>query len=464
MISRPGAENPYTNMLSTLDPAHFYGREALARSIIEGLKRSNPESYIIRGFKAVGKTSLWRYIVRLERDSRGFASVPVTPVFIHVDFYQPGPGADWNLAQVCEAIYAQMAANPEMPNGLDLGASRADHPPDSTWPHRLTELALAARLKKHLPVICLDHFDRVVQGMKRDVEGSLIRLKNNASLIMLLEKDPVTLLGRREIDSPLFQQMAPKTLRILTRQDAEMLIKQPAADAGVTIPEDESRFLLERAGRHPYLLTLACEWLFHVHEVFGRAGEASAASVLAAQPWLRSTLDEQDRIQEILYVFWNRLSDDERRVLHAIACDAFAPVDRAPQTREDRYALKGLFDKELIETNEGAYCVSFGLLKDHATRVGLRKMRRPLDTDELKNRLARQECELFTYLLEHDGDVCATTDLYERFWGGKANQAALAASISRIRSAIREDFDSEWDYVPNVRGRGYRFTRPPSSA
>jgi hypothetical protein len=114
-------------------------------------------------------------------------------------------------------------------------------------------------------VFLLDEFDYVSQNEHFDLDffNFLRSIANNRALsfITASTKSLLDLCDKLVISSPFFNIFTVLRLGVLTLDEALELIRIPSELAGYSIRDDEE-FILELAGKHPFLLHLACFLFF----------------------------------------------------------------------------------------------------------------------------------------------------------------------------------------------------------
>jgi len=446
-------QNPYSMMRAAFEPTHFYGRRREVGSIVLGINADPPSSVLIMGFKLIGKTTLWRYLAHEEGARKEFPSLwvryepegPNKVVFVYVDFYR-------FTGNFFPLIYDKVVEDEtiKLVGGISSRMEQAESMESAV--EGLKELFKRLQEENITPVICLDHFDEVVRGMDQEAESSLVKLKKLAPFIIILENSPAELNPRIQAieKSPLFADMNTYTLGLLTQDEARQLILEPLKEVEgteVVFTDAEIDFLLEKVGRHPYLLILACEWLFELYRSYPdvRVGKDEKLDQRIAED-----LFWEESIKVVFTTFWKRLSDSEQVALHKVANADFEGLEKMQET------LASLKHKGLIERNlmEGTYKVFSELFREFVKRVYERPM--IVDIHQFRDKLAPLDRKLFDYLYSHAGQVCELEELYREAWTGSAKKGALAASISRIRAKLRDTFGPEWGYIRTVRGKGYQ--------
>ncbi|WP_448592082.1 winged helix-turn-helix domain-containing protein [Thermoflexus hugenholtzii] len=424
--------NPYTRYLRS--HRHLVGRRRILREILEGILRNSqepPESCSIRGPRAIGKTTLLRFLQEMTQTPGLLASYGLDPglaqerlrCVYYVDLYQVSG------SQVAEQVMEQMG---------------------ETWTGNPWE-ALS-----HLPalprrVLLLDHCDEALQTMEPAHARRLRELTAHHALIIATERDPADLMPRREVLSPLVQVLRPYRLGLLERKEAEELFRQPAREVGIELEPEVVDFFIRVLGRHPYLLLLGGEALFNWLQ------DPERRSRLCTDPWLqeeaRFRIRMHPAVQDFLDYIWKGLSEEERNALGRVL--EGQPILPRQRLRLERAAL--------IESSEEGLRVFSELFAEEA-RERLQAPQPPRLEEQLPP-LSGLEGQLLEYLRARPGHACTYTELVHALWGPQAKveekKRALDALIYRVRQRIREATGSRWEYIRNIRGKGYVFTPPP---
>ena len=454
--------NPYSRMRVTFEPTRFFGRRTVAASLVLGINSSPLSSFLITGFKFIGKTSLWNYLIHERGAREEFSSLWTRSptrgagdiAFIYADFrHFPTDGNPFSLL-----LHKLMENQAFHGLGIASGMQGLQGQSVQEAASHLRE-ALARICDEGIaPVVCLDHFDGVIRSLTPEDERAFLVVTEFASLVVLVEDSPAELNpGLDTIEkSPLFGPMGKYSLELLSPTEAGQLIMEPLAGFDTTFGDSEQSLLLDSVGRHPHLLTLACERLF---ELYRRHPDVKVGKSERLDSQIAEDLHGQDSIREVLHAVWKRLSPEEQEVLYRVACDGSAGLEnRRPVL--GRLRRKSLVVRNYEQGTNELFCDFFReyIMQEpqHMTLLA--------GVHQIRSRLAPLERGIFDRLYGHAGQICTSEELYREFWGGTANRAALAAAISRIRSRIKDVWGTEWDYIRNIRGKGYQFVPPQSEA
>lgn len=424
--------NPYTYYLRS--PRRLFGRRRILREILEGILRNDgepPESCSIRGPRAIGKTTLLRFLGEMIETPELLVPYGLDPGLVqerpvrayYVDLYQIS--SDRLAKQVMEQI-------------------------GETWAEDQWEALL------HLPpsprrVLLLDHCDEAMRTMEREHARRLRELTARHVLIIATERDLADLMSRREVLSLLVQVLRPYRLGLLAREEAEELFRQPAREVEIELEPEVVDFFIRALGRHPYLLLLGGEALFDWLQ------DPERRSRLRADPRLqeeaRFRIRMHPAVQDFFDYIWKSISEEERNALGRVL---------EGQSILPRQRLR-LEQAALIEGGEEGLRIFSELFAEEA-RERLQAPQRPRLEEQLPT-LPGLEGQLLKYLRERPGRLCTYTELVHVLWGPQTKteekKRALDALIYRVRQRIREATGSHWEYIRNVRGKGYVFTPPP---
>ena len=439
--------NPFSAMLASLEPNRFYGRGAEIESILRGISACDPRSYAIVGPKTIGTTSLLKHLAYAIREDRYQPALVeygrVTDdenalQFMYVDLYsREGPTVlGLLLTELGEWIRRQEDIQLKVAPGADGNeAVRA----------ALQGIFRALADYRLRLVICLDHFDKPFRTMDfaDDVFLRSLTLKQSfivatASSLGGLREDTKTL-------SPLFNVLLERDLGLLTPGEARSLVSETTALLEPEFSAAETELLLELAGRHPYLLTLVGEHYVNLRndhpEISTRIQDDATRGQVALQ------ISSQPNVDDLFRLFWNPLSDEQKHVLLAIARGERVSFDA------QRDVLTALQQKALIE-------LGFGEEQPQIfSRLFADFVRSSADARLALSGLSPLDGRLFEYLQARPNETCTFPQLLAEFWEGAdtSNKRGLEAAVHRIRTAIQDTVDTDWDYIQNVRGVGYKY-------
>jgi hypothetical protein len=460
--------NPYKPMLLTFAPNRVYGWEREIIGLLQVVTAAEPASYAIYGIRAIGKSTLLKYL----KHPRG--AVVRYESYIHPDFARGGLRrlvwvyinfhqfqADTHIFFVMyEALYDELDLQ-------DLLGLFAIPEPDRRLPERKTTRAL----RKVLHTLDRDHGVRVVFLMDDfDVpmrvdrvgedEDRLLRTISDEASLVLATDDPISqvLPSAMMKDSPLLGILSPQEIGLIQAEAARQLVTEPAADVGVQFYDGEVEMLVAVAGRQPYLLTVACEVYFDM-----RSGIEDAATVIAnddrrahVREQLMNRLLVLPHVNNALMLMWNKLDQ------HHVTLQQMAQAEPAgvPGSKEAHYlATRGV---AYSDSMTGSYHIFSELFtefirKQAQTGITANDNRERL-LMQIASNLSPVDRAVFDVLIGNEGQVCSFDELLDTVWqDGEGTKRALEAAVHRLRRDIPSGHQ-----IKNVRGRGYKYL-PPSS-
>ncbi len=460
--------NPFSSMLIAFDPERFFGRSLYISQIAQGVSALTPRSFVIHGIKTIGKTSLLKYLC----DPKGArARYPhLWPQhdlgdrlkILYLDFYAVEGEA------VLPTLYEQLvhletireAATRVIP---PTGEEVTGPPSPEEAKGRLRQLFRAFHEEKTRLVLCLDHFDSAYRSMKYDDDVFLRSLANLHSFVLATEKKLPELRQDAQRTSPLLNILVPRNLGLLTEAEARELIQTPIQEPDLRFQEAEIAFLLKNAGRQPYLLTIACEFLFDLRFQYPRIRQLLGdpkqnGQKRKIQQQVLTQMEALPTVTDLFVFFWNRLEEPEQELLRKIAANRGRAID----SEKEQLALNSLRQKALIDDNpeDGRPRIFSELFR----RYVLRQTPRRRSMEEVAETLAPLDRKLFKYLLARPNQVCTFEELLIAVWGDAdvaAHKRKLEAAIHRVRTKIEEINGPGWKYIENVRGEGYRYVPKP---
>ena len=443
--------NPFSEMLVSLSSRRFFGRATLLREILQGVSGPVPRSFALSGQRLLGKTSLLRFLG--ERPGamarHGSALLDYGPghegelSFLYLNFYkQDGetvlPTLQRSLQQHHEKLGLHMKWGGEAQQDLAQG---------------LRELQ---REKKTRLVFCLDHFDQAYRTLPDLADLTLRSLSELAAFILTTEDSLFELRPHATRTSPIYGVLLQRNLELLAPIEAAELVSAPPAQAGDPFGPPEQELLLQAAGRHPYLLTLAGEFQFSL-----RLQHPEIRALLAGpqiEPALTNRLRQQlaglPPVQDIFSYYWGRLDAGQQKTLFQVTQPGASPDG------DDLPALVALQRRSLVTDDplSGSYrpfCELFHMYVQQqmagATAQTASEYLSPLDR-RVFERLKTSPAQLFT-----------RETLLQEFWPGRPEKEArrgLEAVLHRVRGELKKQ-DPDWEYIENVRGSGYRYNPRP---
>ncbi len=113
-------------------------------------------------------------------------------------------------------------------------------------------------------VFLFDDFDVPLKTLDNHDDGLLRTLSDYAALIIVTEEPISELRPDFGESSPLLGILRPDSIGLLSEIAARELINKPLDAVQIQYVGTEENFLIQTAGRQPFLLTAACELYFEV--------------------------------------------------------------------------------------------------------------------------------------------------------------------------------------------------------
>lgn len=485
----PPAANPFSKMLSAFDPDRFYGRDNEVGSMLRGITAATPNSFAVSGIRTIGKTVTLRYLASLP----GRLKEPTNPrtcefaEYLEDDLYRDEPRrllfVELNLdlmlgddlfGELSSLLRAKMRETgvEEVPSAPQVSETG----PQLDSVRAIQEAIHVLAQQKVRVIFLLDDCDEKIQRLlmkDRHTDDLLRSLTTRACLITSSERELTEIF--REVDkqsSSLLGVLRPMPLLVLRPEAAASLVLDPmtaVSAPSVHFDDDEADFLIEVAGKQPFLLTATCEAYFDLKvdspDVVGMIREDSARQQFEDR--FVGHLMRVPEIREALRAFWNRTADpEERAILHRLSSyKTSRSTDLATSTALDRLIAKSLVEENVLQ---GAYSV-FGRLFAAFVRdqfplwqQGRTRGVRNFDPAEVLATLGPIDKSLFQHFLENQGTVCGFRELLAAGWNNpELPKGHLEAAVYRIRKSLELAYaDSGQEYIENVRGQGYKFVAP----
>jgi serine/threonine-protein kinase len=279
------------------DPARFYGRRREIRRVLEGLVADPPQSFSVVGDRRIGKSSLLHQVRHPDVLAAHAPEAARAALRIRYHDFQAGvPGdEDGFVAFLC----------------AEVAGALGEPAPSARGREALFEMLRRAGAQGLNLALLWDEFEVVTRHQKLgpDLYSLLRSLAQNHHLAYVVAsgRDLRTVCHSAQVaDSPFFNFFQTLRLRPLAREEAEALVKEPSAAAGLPLAEHVWLPIDQLAGTFPFFLQIACAALFeHLDEEDGGAPDARAVEdrfLEEAEPHFR-------------YVWEERLSEEERRVM-----------------------------------------------------------------------------------------------------------------------------------------------------
>lgn len=449
--------NPFSYMLSVFDPDLFFGRDQDLVPILRGMSSREPRSFALHGVKTIGKTSLIQYLLhpdgaqaKLGSNLEEFGVNQAKRIeSVYLDCYAISSEDVFSL--LCRELSRSKGANSNViPNLEEINA--LNHAQSKEL---LYEILTSAELRGVRYMICLDHFDSAFETMSYDDDIFLRGLTQRHAFVIATERQLPELRQARHHTSPLIGVLRPRNIGLLTEAEATRLIEVPAEGVSAPFLPSEVAFLLKLGGRQPYLLAVVCEYFFNFRLQYPSIKDFSNLDASARQQLLLQ-LETLPTVNELFSFLADRINVHELDVLRKIGAGKSLDMDR------EQMAIRELIKKCLIYENilEGQYFVFSDLFGSYLLRQKAGKA--ALQTNRVIEHLSPLDRKLFENLIAHPNEIRLMDDLLREVWGSPdASKRALEGAIHRIRLKVQELEGTRWEYIENVRGKGYKYTPQP---
>lgn len=453
--------NPYKTMLLTFDPRRVYGWERAISNVLQVVTAAEPASYAIYGFRAIGKSTLLKYLKHPQ------GAVIHYEQYLHPDFAR---GGLWRLVWVyinfhelesdMHIFYVIYQAVYDELDMEDLLEDIAPPEPDPDLDENRTVRNLRKLLQKldkfHQcrVVILMDDFDipLMTKQVEKDEDRLLRTISYDASMVIATD-DPISeIVPLLAQDSPLLGILSPQAIGLIEEPAARRLIKEPAAAVGVTYREREVDLLLNVAGRQPYLLTTACEIYFDMRPSVLDIDTMLQTSTLLYQlrEQLMNRLMVLPHVNTTLNLMWSKHEAQRELLVEMGRAEAEGVVESKDA---QHLVLRGMAYQD---ANTGNYRIFSSLLADF--------VRRQASSHEQNGANGRQDSlmqvagtlkpidrAVFEYLVDRRGEVCTFAELIKAVWPeNEGTKRALEAAVHRLRRDMPPGHE-----IHNERGRGY---------
>jgi hypothetical protein len=349
-------ENPYIFGNPVKDQQLFFGRISELSEIHRGVTKRNKQNFLITGPRRVGKTSLLYQLKALLQFP--FISVFLTPESMGHEHYQMFRSI---LLSLREEIKDKLGEEPP-PLDWDVKAATKETSID------LFNYYFERDLKKHINwlhqiseetriVLLLDEANFLItnsdQGdVNQDSRQEFLRhlLQTYDCIACVLAGTP-RILRMTSITSPLYNIFSGIKLKGFSREEADMLIREPARQINVRFDDDAVEKIIEFSGCSPYyiqaLCSLSLENLYETKLTSFNPDEALVVAIPEVNAAISRILDMVDYGLKSL---WDALEADERDLLKIIAVEPIA-IDQA--NRELAFRLIDMNLINLMIRNQG---------------------------------------------------------------------------------------------------------------
>lgn len=440
--------NPYSQMLTAFDNQRIFGRDEEISAVLRSVTGNIASTIGLYGLKTIGKTSLLKLLCHPETLEQYKSTIrasgrrghggPTDFDFVYIDLYHVS-GADV-VPTIYEVLKLYVAPQPTMSEQNEEAVRR-----------ELTRICQETAYEKRRIIICLDHFDRAFKDMPDQDDKTLRHLTNFHSFVVATEKRLEDLRPR----SLFMNVTTSKIIGLISHEDAHTLILSPLQpNQSERFNADDAEEIVRMAGRQPYLLTVACEFLFGMKPRFPDGLKKLQAEQSESYKRLAIDMTGMVDVDTTLTHFWNELTPRSQTILSEIA-----------RSGKKRYGLKDYNRPDLFLSVELAVLKNFALVVEDlltqtyelfSQQFWLHILRHTIsDTSKLnenQEQLTRLERAVLSFLQERSNQVCGYSEVIASVWPqGNGSSRALQSAIYRIQAKLEES------KIENVYGQGYRY-------
>ncbi len=451
-------QNPFTPMLLTFNPDYFYGRGSEIISILQVITNPEPNGHALYGLRTIGKTTLLKFLkdkngallhyedyMRDEFRHSGWRRL----LFVYMSFH--------DFTEQDNLFFIILS---QLEDDIDNDEELADRVYINEFDEHSPRAALVKILRKALEdldrfhiraVFLMDDFDNALRFVESDDDHLLRNLCELAVLIIVTE-DPISSL-RPDIgaSSPLLGILRPESIGLLTDNDAKHLISDPLRKSGILFSAEEEDFLIDVAGRQPFLLTATCELYFNNYvqypEIHTWLDTPEGKNKLEKQLVIR--LSSRPHIKDVLTRTWAALDETEQQTLHHMAAG-----NKINYLDECAHIAESLENKALAywDMKHNTYKVFSRIFADFIRRY-YQTAEDGLTLINVIHQLSPIDQALARYLYQRPNQICTFDELLDAIWSdSEKSKRALEAAVHRIRQHL-----SPHEEIKNIRGKGYTF-------
>lgn len=449
--------NPYTPMLLTYNPARFYGRENEIISILQVITATDPGGHAIYGIRTIGKTTLLKYLKDRNGALKKYAD------FVNAEYL---PGGDKTLLFVYlnfhiftegESVFflmleqlAEELENEDLTHIVQIPAY-ADDAPRQELVNTLRRTLQRLNNQGIRVVFLFDDFDVPLKTLDNHDDGLLRTLSDYAALIIVTEEPISELRPDFGESSPLLGILRPEAIGLLSEIAARELISKPLDGGQLQYSTSEENFLIQTAGRQPFLLTAACEVYFEIR--LETPGQPDTTQAFQVQ--FLNRLSSQPHVMRVLQSTWNRLKPYEHRTLYALYSASELDLTGDRGNLAARLEKKGLTYRDAQHNVYRLFSLLFGEFVQQIYDQGEARtlIPAPLPPRPSLEGLTPIETALLRYFTAHADQVCTFEELLDAVWeDGEKSKRALEAAVHRLRKSLSQD-----EAIKSVRGVGFKY-------
>jgi DNA-binding winged helix-turn-helix (wHTH) protein len=448
-------DNPFSEMLTRFNPKKFVGREDIFGRIIQAVSSGRLASFSVYGARKIGKTTLLKYLCKKDEIQAKYAphfmqySLAKNSIsFVYIDIRQDQtkqeikPSALVALGTALansEAFRQTVGAWEPLKNLKSLGQAK----------DALRSVLEKAGEKRRL-VLCLDHFDWLAQNLTLDEGSFFATLTKHACFILAMGMAFEELEETSLAFSCLSGRMDAIKLELFSPGEAQSLMRLSEKGDGPLFSPEETGFLLEVSGQHPFLLTVACDFFIRYRAHFPEVRDHISDRTVQSQ--VKLDLEYRPAVRELFRYMWEQLDVDEQLALFNIASDRVSD-----NFESQKPVLGSLRQKSLIygDFKSRTYKVFSDLFRDYVLHEWGSHLRGDADATQLG--LTGVDKKVFNYLKSRPNEEIPTDELYKEVWRkDPPSKRAVEAVIHRLRGKFQDLPNRNWE-IENVRKVGYRY-------
>jgi hypothetical protein len=435
-------QNPFFHRGPIRQRDYFFNRQREVSQVL-GLLR-NLQNAALVGPRRIGKTSLLFHLA----DPAIHTSYGLSPdeyVFAYLDGEEL---TELDASQIRRAMMEELVAALEASSrGSARGAGGHEFPsvvlPEGPLGYRAFRQAVRQLTQRGLKLIfCFDEFECLGANPHlgpgffsslRGLAGQFDVAYVTASKTLL---QALTYAHAETLSSPFFNTFAHLHLNLFSDDDAQGLIEQLAAKAGVPFPSDLGDLIVELAGPHPLLLQIAGFHAFELWQVRGGRWEEGDCDHLR-----RRFMAEAESHFEY---YWRHLTDGDRYTLAAL-----------PLTQEDearREAIRRLEQACLIRRTGQGYTYLSPAFETFVRRQSVPHLLQlgPFLLDLPRQmalchhtplKVTKTELKALVHLIRRAGQVVTPEELENALWGDEyvEDPERVRAVIKSLRKALGDE-------------------------
>jgi hypothetical protein len=440
-MSNPG--NPFSQMLIEKKPNLFYGRDSLIISLIQGISAQEPRSQSIFGPRTFGKTTLMHFLKHpdgaMKRYPDAFSIYGVDPerpiLFVYIDFYKiPG-------AQMLSHLYEHLMSDIEIRNCIQENIG-------DDIPKRVMKIFNQLNEQKVRLVVLMDHFDTAFETLEMPIDLFMRSLTNIQTLIIATEHDMNELRKNQAYTSPLVNILYPRRLGGLTENEARNMINQ-SLNSQLSFSDAEVDYILRASGLQPFLIAIFGEYFYHLHCQYAEVQDFFSDPGFCDQ--VNFQLIDLPSVTELFGLYWKELDPTEQTTLFEIASGQL-------QNSSPNYATARRLDQKgmvRIQIPGGQFVVYSDLFRAYILQQRLRAEHRGLE--KVITELSDKDKNLYLYFINNPDRIIPFDELMKEVWGNLDSKKGLEAAVHRLRIRLKDAEGSEWEYIQNVRKKGFQY-------